>query len=77
VNAIGRVHTYLEDIGAINTNCITNPPRPKRSAVAHVEYYSDEDEQGAGQVPDWVMEYDGYVSLTAVIWNERLKVLMY
>ncbi|KAG2185526.1 hypothetical protein INT44_002319, partial [Umbelopsis vinacea] len=59
VNAIGRVHTFLEAIGAINTNCITNPPRPKRPAVAHVEYYSDEDEQGAGQVPDWVMEYEG------------------
>jgi histone H2A deubiquitinase len=67
VNAIGRVHTYLEAIGAINTNCITNPPRPKRPAIAHAEYYSDEDELGAGQVPDWVMEYEGYVSWVTVL----------
>jgi protein MYSM1 len=60
VNAIGRVHSYLESIGAINVGCITNPPRPKRPAVSHVEYFSDEDEQGVGQVADWLMEYEGY-----------------
>src|ERR1700709_2246394 len=33
VNAIGRVHTYLENIGAINVDCITSAPRPKRTAA--------------------------------------------
>jgi protein MYSM1 len=60
VNAIGRVHTYLESIGAINVNCITNPPRPKRPAASQVEYLSDEDEQGVGHVADWLMDYEGY-----------------
>jgi protein MYSM1 len=28
VNAVGRVHAYLENIGAINVGCPQQPPRP-------------------------------------------------
>ncbi|KAG2183606.1 hypothetical protein INT43_006614, partial [Umbelopsis isabellina] len=59
VNAIGRVHTYLESIGAINVNCTTNAPRPKRPAASRVEYFSDEDDTNVGQVADWLMDYEG------------------
>ncbi|KAJ2961105.1 hypothetical protein NQZ79_g3629 [Umbelopsis isabellina] len=59
VNAIGRVHTYLESIGAINVNCTTNAPRPKRPAASRVEYFSDEDDTNIGQVADWLMDYEG------------------
>jgi protein MYSM1 len=56
----------LESIGAINVNCTTNAPRPKRPAMSRVEYYSDEDDTNIGQVADWLMEYEGYVYINAM-----------
>ncbi|KAI8980989.1 hypothetical protein BDB01DRAFT_794919 [Pilobolus umbonatus] len=41
VNAIGRIHEYLERIGAINVDCITNAPRPPKR-VSHM--YEDKEE---------------------------------
>lgn len=37
VNAIGRVHEYLESVGAINVDCVTNAPRPPRRREVFVE----------------------------------------
>ncbi|KAG0165298.1 Myb-like, SWIRM and MPN domains 1 [Apophysomyces sp. BC1015] len=56
VNAIGRVHTYLEVIGAINVDCVTNAPRlPKRIAA---EVYEDDD-TSMFVAADMVIGYDG------------------
>lgn len=33
VNAVGRVHAYLEEIGAINVNC-QNPTKRPRSTIS-------------------------------------------
>lgn len=43
VNAIGRVHEYLESIGAINVDCVTSAPRPPRRVPR--EFVGDEDEE--------------------------------
>lgn len=37
VNAIGRVHEYLESVGAINVDCVTSAPRPPRRREVFVE----------------------------------------
>ncbi|RUS34022.1 LOW QUALITY PROTEIN: hypothetical protein BC938DRAFT_482788 [Jimgerdemannia flammicorona] len=61
VNAIGRVHTYLERVGAINVGCITTPPKPKRPAVRRKadERSEEEDEEADVEMPAWIAEYDG------------------
>jgi protein MYSM1 len=41
VNAIGRVHQYLESIGAINVDCTTHAPRPPKRVPREV--YEQED----------------------------------
>ncbi|KAF7730834.1 Myb-like, SWIRM and MPN domains 1 [Apophysomyces ossiformis] len=47
VNAIGRVHAYLESIGAINVNCVApSTPRPTRRAPRKVyDYVSASDDE--------------------------------
>ncbi|KAL7321155.1 hypothetical protein PS15m_000960 [Mucor circinelloides] len=45
VNAIGRVHEYLESIGAINVDCVTSAPRPPRRVPRESNGHGDEDEQ--------------------------------
>ncbi|KAI9251008.1 hypothetical protein BDA99DRAFT_522393 [Phascolomyces articulosus] len=65
VNAIGRVHTYLESVGAINVGCINNAPRqhpPKRpraesSSLVHDENSATNDDMFAAA--DLVIGYDG------------------
>ncbi|KAG0168935.1 Myb-like, SWIRM and MPN domains 1 [Apophysomyces sp. BC1034] len=54
VNAIGRVHTYLENVGAINVDCVApSTPRPTRRAPRKVyDYVSASDEESM----------DGFVS---------------
>jgi protein MYSM1 len=42
VNAIGRVHAYLESIGAINVNCTKSAPRPPR--ISHTTCRDDDDD---------------------------------
>ncbi|SAL96616.1 hypothetical protein [Absidia glauca] len=42
VNAIGRVHAYLESIGAINVNCTKSAPRPPR--ISHTTSRDDDDD---------------------------------
>ncbi|RUP45002.1 hypothetical protein BC936DRAFT_148740 [Jimgerdemannia flammicorona] len=58
VNAIGRVHTYLERVGAINVGCITTPPKPKRPAVRRKadERSEEEDEEADVEMPAWIAE---------------------
>ncbi|KAF7721855.1 Myb-like, SWIRM and MPN domains 1 [Apophysomyces ossiformis] len=56
VNAIGRVHTYLESIGAINVDCITNAPRPPKRTSADI---ADDDEANMFIAADMVIGYDG------------------
>jgi protein MYSM1 len=53
VNAIGRVHGYLETVGAINVDCVTNAPRPPRRVPREV--YEEEFDSAA----DLVLDYDG------------------
>ncbi|KAI9485156.1 hypothetical protein BDB00DRAFT_851327 [Zychaea mexicana] len=70
VNAIGRVHAYLENVGAINVGCVNNAPRqpPKRTpreapapgtaaaaGAAHDETLNDDMFAAA----DLVIGYDG------------------
>ncbi|KAI7863543.1 hypothetical protein BDF14DRAFT_1843235 [Spinellus fusiger] len=55
VNAIGRVHSYLESVGAININCVTNAPRPPK----RIAYETYEDEDGFLDTADLVVGYDG------------------
>lgn len=55
VNAIGRVHQYLESVGAINVDCITNAPRPPKRVPREI-YQEDEDDFDAA---DFVVGYDG------------------
>ncbi|KAI8646016.1 hypothetical protein BD408DRAFT_410986 [Parasitella parasitica] len=61
VNAIGRVHDYLESIGAINVGCVTSAPRPPRRAPR--EFNSTEDEDllldAMEDASDLVVGYDG------------------
>ncbi|KAI8888216.1 hypothetical protein K501DRAFT_291776 [Backusella circina FSU 941] len=54
VNAIGRVHEYLESIGAINVDCTTSAPRPPRRIPR--ETYEDAVLFDAAEL---VVEYDG------------------
>jgi protein MYSM1 len=54
VNAIGRVHEYLESIGAINVDCTTSAPRPPRRIPR--ESYEDAVLFDAAEL---VVEYDG------------------
>ncbi|KAI7859624.1 hypothetical protein BDC45DRAFT_496457 [Circinella umbellata] len=67
VNAIGRVHTYLENIGAINANCINNAPRShtisKRSTEEeNNKHHHDEillTDENMFVAADRVIGYDG------------------
>ncbi|CEP19442.1 hypothetical protein [Parasitella parasitica] len=43
VNAIGRVHDYLESIGAINVDCVNSAPRPPRRLPRESSSADDED----------------------------------
>ncbi|CAO0789748.1 unnamed protein product [Mucor circinelloides] len=45
VNAIGRVHEYLESIGAINVDCVTSAPRPPRRVPRELNGHGDEEEE--------------------------------
>jgi protein MYSM1 len=54
VNAIGRVHQYLESVGAINFDCITHASRPPKRVPR--ELYEEEEEFDAS---DFVVGYDG------------------
>ncbi|CEG72676.1 hypothetical protein RMATCC62417_08190 [Rhizopus microsporus] len=56
VNAIGRVHSYLESVGAINVDCITTAPRPPKRVPREV--IVEEDTLDAA---DLVINYDGKV----------------
>ncbi|KAL1916961.1 uncharacterized protein VTP21DRAFT_5158 [Calcarisporiella thermophila] len=51
VNAIGRVHTYLERIGAINVGCTVPAPRPprRRPASAVSKAFYEEIDSGEGE----------------------------
>ncbi|KAI8365060.1 hypothetical protein EDC96DRAFT_553451 [Choanephora cucurbitarum] len=52
VNAIGRVHEYLESLGAINVNCVTSAPRPPKRILR-------ETEEELVDASDYVIGYDG------------------
>ncbi|KAI9481410.1 MAG: hypothetical protein EXX96DRAFT_595226 [Benjaminiella poitrasii] len=55
VNAIGRVHEYLESIGAINVGCVMNAPRaPRRAPREHLQ-----EETISFDAADLVINYDG------------------
>ncbi|KAI9366226.1 hypothetical protein BD770DRAFT_355557 [Pilaira anomala] len=56
VNAIGRVHQYLESIGAINVNCTTHAPRPPKRVPREVY---EQDEQDHFDPAEFVVGYDG------------------
>lgn len=56
VNAIGRVHEYLESVGAINVGCINNAPRPPKR-IAQKTF--DEDEGDMFAAADLVIGYEG------------------
>ncbi|ORZ03329.1 hypothetical protein BCR43DRAFT_510398 [Syncephalastrum racemosum] len=59
VNAIGRVHTYLESIGAINLDTVNNAPRPPRRQIQqHGETYTEEDPD-VFSAADMVIGYEG------------------
>lgn len=45
VNAIGRVHEYLESIGAINVDCVTSAPRPPRRVPRESNGQVDDDDE--------------------------------
>lgn len=57
VNAIGRVHEYLESIGAINVDCTTHAPRPPKRVPREV--YEEEEEGEFLDALDFVLGYDG------------------
>ena len=67
VNAIGRVHTYLENVGAINVDCINNAPRPhtisKRSMEEENNKHHHDDllltDENMFVAADRVIGYDG------------------
>lgn len=48
VNAIGRVHAYLEKTGAINVDCVSpptvTPKRQRRKVTGYYYYYEEEDD---------------------------------
>ncbi|KAI9029000.1 hypothetical protein CLU79DRAFT_737095 [Phycomyces nitens] len=55
VNAIGRVHSYLESVGAINVDCITNAPRPPKRVAREVF----EEDEAFFNAADLVVGYEG------------------
>lgn len=54
VNAIGRVHAYLETVGAINVDCVTHAPRPPKRIPR--EIYEEAD---AFDATELVLGYEG------------------
>ncbi|KAG2233678.1 hypothetical protein INT48_009422 [Thamnidium elegans] len=56
VNAIGRVHQYLESVGAINVDCTTHAPRPPKRIPREVYEQDDPEEFDASE---FVVGYDG------------------
>ncbi|KAI9260062.1 hypothetical protein EDC94DRAFT_611631 [Helicostylum pulchrum] len=56
VNAIGRVHQYLESIGAINVDCTTHAPRPPKRVPREIYEQDDPEEFDASE---FVVGYDG------------------
>ncbi|GAA5808358.1 hypothetical protein MFLAVUS_001749 [Mucor flavus] len=56
VNAIGRVHQYLESVGAINVDCTTHAPRPPKRVPREVYEQDDPEEFDASE---FVVGYDG------------------
>ncbi|KAI8145783.1 hypothetical protein BJV82DRAFT_602246 [Fennellomyces sp. T-0311] len=58
VNAIGRVHSYLESIGAINVDCINSAPRQPPKRVPR-EPNHDEVNDDMFAAADLVIGYDG------------------
>lgn len=54
VNAIGRVHAYLETVGAINVDCVTHAPRPPKRVPR--EIYEEDDAFDAAEL---VLGYEG------------------
>ncbi|GAN02561.1 histone H2A deubiquitinase MYSM1-like [Mucor ambiguus] len=62
VNAIGRVHEYLESIGAINVDCVTSAPRPPRRVPREFNGQDDDEELLFDAMEDAsgnVVGYDG------------------
>ncbi|KAI9316625.1 hypothetical protein BX666DRAFT_2019239 [Dichotomocladium elegans] len=60
VNAIGRVHEYLENIGAINVECVNSAPRPpKRVAATTIRKADEDDEADMFAAADLVIGYEG------------------
>lgn len=56
VNAIGRVHQYLESIGAINVDCTTNAPRPPKRVPREIY---EQEEQMDFDPAELVLGYEG------------------
>lgn len=57
MNAIGRVHSYLESVGAINVGCINEPPRPPKRVAR--EIYDDDEPSDMLAAADLVINYEG------------------
>ncbi|KAI9271326.1 hypothetical protein BY458DRAFT_176881 [Sporodiniella umbellata] len=55
VNAIGRVHSYLERVGAINTECERSPPKPPKRTPRETLIEEEEIFDAA----DLVVNYEG------------------
>lgn len=55
VNAIGRVHSWLESVGAINVDCVTNAPRPPKRVPREMSF----EEEDIFDASDLVVNYDG------------------
>jgi protein MYSM1 len=55
VNAIGRVHSWLESVGAINVDCVTNAPRPPKRVPREMSF----EEEDMFDASDLVVNYDG------------------
>lgn len=58
VNAIGRVHAYLESIGAINVNCVNDAPRPPKRVARELD--EEEPHSEMFSAADLVIGYEGY-----------------
>lgn len=57
MNAIGRVHSYLESVGAINVGCINEPPRPPKRVAR--EICDDDEPSDMLAAADLVINYEG------------------
>ncbi|KAI8377269.1 hypothetical protein BD560DRAFT_453555 [Blakeslea trispora] len=57
VNAIGRVHEYLESLGAINVDCVTSAPRPPKRIMRDAE--EDVNMKDFVDASEFVIGYDG------------------